>query len=84
MTLDELKSDLRKILEEEEAEQIDWRSVEVQCEEVLRRLNTEPEPAYPYEIVYHFLDDTDVRQKSPEYAVVQKDRVRRWLEGDRA
>jgi hypothetical protein len=80
VTIEELKTDLRLILNEEQKEQIDWQTVDAHCDEVLRRLNTEPEPDYPYDIVYHFLDDADVRRKSHKYADAQRQRLREWLQ----
>jgi hypothetical protein len=79
VTLEELRADLRIILEEEDNLEVDWSRVEKLCFETIRRLNIEAEPRYPHDIVYHFLDDPDVRQKSPEYAVVQRQRLRDWL-----
>jgi hypothetical protein len=40
----------------------------------------EPAPDYPYDTVYHFLDDPDVRQKDEGYARVQRERLKAWLE----
>ena len=79
MTLDELKSKLAAILVAEEQPQVDWIAVEGLCDEVLRRLNYESAPDYPYDVVYHFLDDPDVRQKDARYAQVQRNRLREWL-----
>ena len=82
MTIDELKSELRAILVEEENPNVDWTRVEDLCLNTIRRLNTETNPAYPHDVVYLFLDDPDVRLKSPEYAETQRQRVKRWLAGD--
>jgi hypothetical protein len=79
MTLDELKFNLKLILAEEDSVDVDWSKVESLCLDVLRRLNTQPEPEYPHDIVSHFLDDPDVRQKSSEYALMQRQRLRNWL-----
>jgi hypothetical protein len=80
MTGTELKASLRTILLAEEQSDTDWLAVEKQCLATLERLNTETAPAYPYDVVYHFLDDADVRQKDEAYARVQRDRLRTWLE----
>ena len=82
MTLEELRAALGSILVEEQRPHVDWGKVEALCIEVVGRLNTEPEPEYPHEIVYHFLDDPDVRRKSPEYAEMQQLRLQKWLGGD--
>jgi hypothetical protein len=79
MTLEEIKAELRVILSEEDRPEADWSKVEALCLQVVKRLNTEPEPPYPHDIVYRFLDDSDVRQKSPEYADAQRQRLRSWL-----
>ena len=79
MTLDELKSSLAAILAAEEQAQIDWTTVGRLCDDVLRRLNCEPAPRYPYDVVYHFLDDPDVRRKDASYAQVQRERLKGWL-----
>jgi len=77
--LDELKASLAAILAAEEQFRVDWAAVDGLCDEVLRRLDTEPAPDYPYTVVYHFLDDLDVRQKDAAYAKVQRERLRDWL-----
>lgn len=79
MTLDELRAELHAILVAEEQSQIDWAKVEAMCLRVIRRLATEEQPDYPYSVVYHFLDDVDIRQKDSSYAAVQRERVRTWL-----
>ena len=82
MTLNELKADLRTILEGETKSAIDWNRVEELCLGVIRRLNAEPKADYPHDVVYHFLDDADVRQKDDGYAVIQPQRLRQWLDPD--
>ena len=79
MTLEELRSDLRTILAEEQRKPVDWQKVEELCVQVVDRLNTEPEPAYPHDVVYHFLEDADARQKSLRYADEQREKLRTWL-----
>lgn len=80
MTLAELRTALREILAAEEQPEVDWQAVESLVDKTLQRLNLEPAPDYPYDIVYHFLDDPDVRQKDSGYAQVQRERLRTWLE----
>ncbi len=57
----------------------DWEQVETRSLRVISRLSNEEEPAYPHDVVYHFLDDADVRRKSPRYAEVQRERLWEWL-----
>src|SRR4029450_4615090 len=66
MTMDQLKSSLAAIMAAEEQAQIDWTTVDSLCDEVLRRLNCEPAPVYPHEVVYHFLDDPGRRRGNCE------------------
>jgi hypothetical protein len=81
MTIDELRSELRAILAAEEQAPPDWQQVERRSLRVIERLATEDEPEYPHDVVYHFLDDTDVRQKSARYGDGQRLRLRQWLDG---
>ena len=67
------------MLELEAQSHVDWQAVETLADQTLARLNSEPAPDYPYDTVYHFLDDTDVRQKDERYAGVQRERLRSWL-----
>lgn len=79
MTLEELRAEVASILQLEQQRPTNWTEVEQRCLDVIRRLNIESEPPYPNDIVYHFLDDPDIRQTSPEYAAKQQQRLRRWL-----
>lgn len=79
MTIEELKSELRAILAMEEKTPPDWSEIETRSLNVIRRLSTEKAPSYPHDIVYHFLDDSDVRQKSQPYGESQRQRLREWL-----
>lgn len=79
MTLEELRAELEAILSLEEQPRIDWPQVEARCLRTVERLNTEAEPSYPHEVVYHFLEDMDARQKSPRYGGGQRQRLRKWL-----
>ena len=80
MTIDELRTELRAILAAEEQSPPDWIHVDARCLRTIERLATEPEPPYPHELVYHFLDDSDVRRKSGFYADEQRQRLRHWLD----
>ena len=80
MTLGELRADLRGILAEEERQQVDWGRVQFLCLGTIGRLATEPEPSYQHEVVYHFLDDADIREKDPVYGERQRERLRAWLD----
>jgi hypothetical protein len=80
MTEEELRSSLRAILSIEDRLQIDWQAVERLCDQTIRRLVTEePAPEYPHDVVFHFLDDPDVRRKDAYYAEVQRQRLKAWL-----
>ena len=79
MTLEELKAELASILVLEEETPTDWRDIEARCVRVLDRLNSEVEPSYPHDVVYHFLEDADGRQKSARYARGQRERLWEWL-----
>ena len=81
MTIDELRAELRTILAAEEQSPPDWGQVEARCLATVERLAIEPKAEYPHDVVYHYLDDTDVRQKSPAYGEEQRQRLRQWLEG---
>ena len=80
MTGTELRACLTEILAAEQRPHVDWPAVEKLCMDTIERLNTETAPDYPYDTVYHFLDDPDVRQKDDGYARVQRQRLREWLE----
>ena len=84
MTFEELTSQLKAILAEEGREEVRWPVVEAMCDDVVQRLNTEVEPSYPHDIVYHFLEDADARRKSPKYAESQRIRLVKWLDGSTA
>lgn len=79
MTLEELRTELECILHLEEQPSVNWEAVKARCLDSVARLNMAPEPPYPHEAVYHFLDDPDVRQKDCGYGEMQRDRLRRWL-----
>ncbi|WP_426166211.1 hypothetical protein [Sandarakinorhabdus sp. DWP1-3-1] len=79
MTSDELQADVHAILAAEKEPKIDWAMVEAMCLRAIERLNTEGQPEYPYDLVYHFLDDVDIRRKDPSYAAVQREPITTWL-----
>jgi hypothetical protein len=79
MTLEDLEAQLGLILEIEERVPVDWVASQKRCLEIILRLSREREPDYPHEIVYHFLDDPDVRRKDDRYALHQRQRLRAWL-----
>jgi hypothetical protein len=81
MTLQELRTELEGILRLEEQSSVDWEAVAARCLKAVARLNREPEPPYPHDVVYRFLDDPDVRQKDRDYGEMQRHRLRRWLAG---
>jgi hypothetical protein len=81
MTLKELQSALRAILEAERADGVDWVEVQALCRRTRDRLQQESPPDYTDEFVYVFLDDAHLRQEDKEYAQVQRERLSNWLEG---
>jgi hypothetical protein len=81
MTSNELRSALQAILVAEEAADVDWRKVDTLCRQTRRRLQRQPVPDYTDDFVYVFLDDAELRQQDEEYAQVQRERLRNWLEG---
>jgi hypothetical protein len=81
MTLNELRSALQAILEAEQATDVDWPRVEQLCRHTLGRLKQHPAPDYTDDFVYVFLEDCELRQEDADYAQVQHERLRNWLEG---
>jgi hypothetical protein len=79
MTPDELKSDLRAILAAEEAAPADWARVESMSLATIKRLNGEAEPDYPHDVIYHYLDDFDVRRIDDVYGRGQRAWLKSWL-----
>ena len=80
MTLNELRSALQAILEAEQAADVDWQRVEKVCRRTLDNLNRQP-PDYTDDFLYVFLEDAKLRQEDKDYADVQHQRLRNWLEG---
>lgn len=83
MTLNELRSALQSILEAEEAPDVDWLEVTRLCSRALKRLKEEPAPDYTDQFVYVYLEDPQLRQEDRDYARVQRERLRNWLEGSK-
>jgi hypothetical protein len=81
MTLNELRSALEAILKAEQAADVDWPRVQGLCRRTLGRLNRQSAPDYIDDFVYVFLADPELRQEDGEYAQVQRERLRNWLEG---
>jgi hypothetical protein len=81
MTLNELRSALQAILEAEQVADVDWPRVETLCRQTLYKLNRQPAPDYTDDFVYVFLDDARLRQEDADYARIQRERLRNWLEG---
>ena len=81
MTLKELSAALQRILDAEQAPEVDWPEIEKRCHRTLRLLKSQPAPDYTDEIVYVFLDDVKLRRDDEDYARVQHERLRNWLAG---
>lgn len=80
MTLIELRSALQAILDAEQSANVDWSEVELLCRRIRGQLKRQP-PDYTDEFVHVFLDDAKLRQEDEEYAQVQHERLKNWLEG---
>ena len=73
----ELRRRLKPILDAEERG--DWDQVDQLSDELNRELiaqNSENSP----EIVNHYLDDADIRQRDPKYGASQCEQLRRFIE----
>jgi hypothetical protein len=81
MTLNELRAALERILEAEQSPGVDWPEVEKRCKRTLTLLNSQPAPDYTDDIVYVFLDDAMLRRDDADYARIQHERLRNWLDG---
>ena len=73
----ELRRRLKPILEAEERG--DWDGVEQLSDELNRELAEQNFRTAP-EIVNHYLDDADVREKAPGYGETQRDELRRFID----
>ena len=75
----DVEARLRKVLALEEKADPNWSEIEVICDEIVRVINEEDCTQYLGTIAYKFAEDYDVRQKSDEYASMQREQLRRWL-----
>jgi hypothetical protein len=84
MSLDELREQLRVILDAEERTPVDWSHVNQLIDELQNKINADPGSDCPH-LVYHFLSDSDIRAKDAEYGASQRADIRRFAEtGDRS
>jgi hypothetical protein len=74
--MDELRSRLAVILAVEEREPTDWIEVERLASELQKELPSEATP----HVVYHYLDDADIRSRDNEYGARQRQEVRRYVD----
>jgi hypothetical protein len=81
MRLNELRSALRDIMETEQAPNVDWARIEARCRETLAHLEAQPAPDYTDNFVYVFLEDPKLRQADAQYARIQHERLKNWLDG---
>jgi len=81
MTLNVLRAGLQSILKAEESADVDWKKVEAQCRQIRSRLQQLGAPDYTDDFVTVFLEDAELRRADPEYAEVQHQRLRNWLDG---
>ena len=81
MTLNQLRSALQAILDLEQSADVDWKKVETRCRQTRSDLQRDGPPDYTDEFVFVFLDDAELRRADHEYAQLQHERLRNWLEG---
>ena len=81
MTLNELRSAMEAILDAEQAADVDWDTSEKLCRATKARLRSQPAPDYTDDLVHVFLDDANLRRDDADYARIQHERLRNWLEG---
>ena len=62
-------------------EQGDWKAVEEKSLELVRAIVT-GEAEDPPTLIYHFIDDFDIRQKDAHYGEKQRSRLRKYLGRD--
>ena len=83
MTLDELSAALQRILDAEQAQDVNWADVEKRCHRTLGLLKAQTAPDYTDDIVWVFLEDAALRRNDADYARIQHERLRNWLDGSR-
>ena len=83
MTLKELSAALQRILETEQSAEVDWDEVEKRCLRTLKLLKNQDPPDYTDEIVYVFLEDARLRRADADYASIQHERLKNWLDGSK-
>lgn len=79
MQSEELRRRVGAILTAEGNEPPEWDEVDRLSDELLRQLIAEPDTECP-QIVNHYLDDADIRQRDETYARGQRRRVGRYVE----
>lgn len=67
----------------EENADVNWLEVKRLCSRTLKTLKEQPAPDYTDQFVYVYLEDPELRQEDPDYARVQRERLRNWFEGSR-
>ena len=81
MHVKELRSNLKGILEAEEATEVDWPRIVRLCDHTLAALKWQPAPDYTDDFVYVYLEDPQLRRNDGDYARIQRQRLRNWLVG---
>ena len=74
-----LRLRLSGILTEEERPIVDWDLVQTLCMNLYGDLDRHPDFDCPH-VVYHFLSDTDIRQKDEDYGRNQRVEIKRFAE----
>lgn len=76
----ELRKRLGAILREEEREQVDWEEVARMCREMPLSLGSD----CPH-VIYHYLCDSDIRERDEVFGRSQRAEVRRFVQtGERS
>ncbi|HEY0629355.1 MAG TPA: hypothetical protein VGD23_08505, partial [Sphingomicrobium sp.] len=75
----ELRQLLRAILDLEGADPVDWTRVQQLSADLDQRLAQASEYDPPH-LVFHYLDDSDIRQRDSAYAETQRAEIRRFVE----
>lgn len=77
MDVAHLQARLAEILEAEEGEHVEWARVEHLCLNLAEELDSQRN-TYP-EAVAHYLSDSDIRARDPDYGDGQRAAVRQYL-----